>query len=178
MKTPRRELRETERTAAAKLRELWEKKQREYKSKTGKKLAQASASFELGFSSPSAFSQYIQGNIPLNVKQLLNFASYFNVQPDEIFPELAATIGEYRYRLNDEKSELVLVSSTLTPYTLSGDEKLMIEATEFIFEVVGLDVARHRGAQWTAQALLRLHDLFGDPASKDLNKDTILKLIA
>lgn len=177
MRAPRRELTTPEIEAAQTIAELWREKQNAHKASTGKRLSQADASYDLGFTSPSAFSQYLNGYIALNVQRLLNFAAYFNVKPDAIYPDLAATIGRHHYYLDGYKNKLVLVNDSNSNYEHPPSEALMVKATGCLFDVITLDVAKQRGAQWTAQTIIKLHDLFQDPASEKLNKETILRLI-
>lgn len=175
----RRDLTPEEKAAAAKLRELWAQKQQQARTERGGKISQADAAEALGFGTQGAFNQYVNGYIPLNIKQLLNFAQFFDVSPNEIFPELAETLGRYRYEYDPANGSLELheLREGGTRYNATNIE-IFTEATQFLFDVIGLDVAQHRGAQWTAGTLLKLHDLFQDPAAKNLDRKTILKLIA
>lgn len=179
MKTRRRELTEPEKAAAARLRELWAEKKGRHQAATGEKLSQASASLDLGFKSEGAFAQYLRGYIPLNVKQLLNFAHYLGVEPRDIYPELAATLDSNRYETPQQLLATGLFEAREAKAIYkTTDRDLLIAATHFLFTVIGMEVAERRGAEWTATTLLKLHDLFQDPASKDLDPKTILKLIA
>lgn len=55
--------------------------------------AQAARMLGMGFGQ-SAFSQYLQGRIPLNVAVLVRLARLFNVHPAEISPRLALELEE------------------------------------------------------------------------------------
>lgn len=70
--------------AADRLKALWNAK------KKGK-VSQENASMELGWSG-SALSQYLNGHIALNLPALVRLSAYLGVQPDEIYPELAAEL--------------------------------------------------------------------------------------
>ena len=59
----------------------------------GESAAQESMTAVLGFGQ-SAFNQYINGKIPLNVSVLLRFAELLNVDPASISPDLAAQHDE------------------------------------------------------------------------------------
>lgn len=68
---------------AERLRLLWEK----YKAKED--ISQEAFVDQLGWLNQSAFSQYINGTIPLNLKRVINFARVFKVNPMQISPSHA-----------------------------------------------------------------------------------------
>lgn len=86
----RRELTAEEKSAASALRNLWETR----RLKLG--LTQEKAAFELGWKQQSAVSQYLNGQIPLNLETVLKFAKLLEVDPEMIYPRL---VKETRYLL-------------------------------------------------------------------------------
>lgn len=74
--------------------------------------------------------------------------------------------------------KLTLVNHNPNPVNQDfSNAETMRRATRFLIDQVGLDVMQFKGADWTADTLLKLYDLFNDPASAKLNEETILKII-
>ena len=63
-----------------------------YKQKTPGASQKKIADF-FGFKSQSSVSQYVKGDIPLNIPVLKKFCDFFGVRPSEISPRLAAEIA-------------------------------------------------------------------------------------
>jgi len=175
MSTKRRPLDQAEIDAANKLKTLWKDKQAAHRAKHGRILSQEQAAFEMGWQTQSAFYQYLSAKLALNLDTLLKFSAYFNVQPDEIAPELAQKLRGSHYELKDNK--LTLVREEPSDYKPSLNKPAMDKATAFLFENFN-DIIEFKGPQWTSQMILKLYDLFLDPASENLNKTTILKLVS
>lgn len=86
--TKRRPLTEAERADAERLKAVYKQKKAEYRL-AGKRLTQESMAGELGWSGQTAVSQYMAGNIPLNLEAAAMFARFFNVSLEKISPRLA-----------------------------------------------------------------------------------------
>lgn len=88
-----------ERAAADRLKALWLQK------KKALKLTQQSAAHALGWGSQGAAWQYIHGKIPLNWAAVVGWAKLLEVEPREIYPELADKLGDGP-KANDRRSAL------------------------------------------------------------------------
>lgn len=66
-------------SGSSKLRQVWDAKARALR------LTQESAAHSLGFKSQTAVSQYLNGNIPLNVNAAIGFARLLEVGIDEVW---------------------------------------------------------------------------------------------
>lgn len=88
---PAQPLSPAQKADAARLSAFYEEWKASRKSQ-GLPASQEVAASLLGFSTQSAVSQYVRGNIPLNVRALIKFAELFNRQPAEISPDLAKEI--------------------------------------------------------------------------------------
>ncbi len=89
----RRPLTEQENAAANRLQNLYQKAKAEWR-ECGQKLTQEKIAELFGWSGQTAVSQYLNGNIPLNLRAAGKFADFFSVQISEISPELAETLPE------------------------------------------------------------------------------------
>lgn len=70
------------------------------------------------------------------------------------------------------------ISEEPAPYNdIQPDIKTMQRATRFIFDNYSAQQLKNNGAEWTTIRIIKLFDLFNDPASDKLNTRTILKLI-
>lgn len=75
--------------------------------------------------------------------------------------------------------KLTQVSETQAPYMTSVQNiEAMRRATRFLLDHVGIEVMEFKGADWTADTILKLYDLFRDPGAAELNEDTIKRLIS
>jgi len=88
---PAQPLSPAQKADAARLNAFYEEWKSSRKSQ-GLPASQEVAASLLGFSTQSAVSQYVRGNIPLNVRALIKFAELFGRQPAEISPDLAKEI--------------------------------------------------------------------------------------
>lgn len=86
--TTRRPLTAEEQAAAHRLKKIFNQAKARYKAE-GKKLTQEIIAGEFGWSGQAAVSQYMNGNVPLNLKALSKFARFLGVEPSDIYPELA-----------------------------------------------------------------------------------------
>lgn len=85
----RRKLTKSELEDAGRLKSVYEAYKQD---KLPEKVTQELVAFECGFKTQSAFSQYVNGKIPLNLDVLLIFSRFFGVNPEKISPELAAVL--------------------------------------------------------------------------------------
>lgn len=93
MKAPRRELTSEEQAECARLKAVFEKRQKEAKDQ-GSRLTQESLGNAIGWrSGQSAVNQYLNGKVPLNLEALLKFATELRFAPEEVSPRLAAEIA-------------------------------------------------------------------------------------
>ncbi|MCU7904468.1 MAG: XRE family transcriptional regulator [Candidatus Thiodiazotropha sp. (ex Epidulcina cf. delphinae)] len=79
----RRDLTPDEKTAAARLKAIFTRKKRELG------FTQETISYAAGWTSPSAFGQYANGVIPINLNSLILLSKLLQVDPSEVFPQLA-----------------------------------------------------------------------------------------
>lgn len=77
----RRELTATEKRMATALAKLWNDK------KAQRHFSQLSASNEMGFSSQSSISQYLNAKIPLNTDAKIKFAKFLDVKISDFDPD-------------------------------------------------------------------------------------------
>jgi transcriptional regulator with XRE-family HTH domain len=84
----RRALTQAELAAARRLQEIWDQKRVELD------ITQEEFAHRCGWQTQGAFSQYLLGKIPLNLKALLKISAELKVFPDEIYPELAALLSK------------------------------------------------------------------------------------
>lgn len=95
----------------------------------GEKSSQMDAAQELGFNQ-SALSQYLKGNIPLNLSALTKFAELLDRKPEEISPALAskfvAMASQADYLMYDSSGNLLTVDEakahTALPITAKNSE--------------------------------------------------------
>ncbi|WP_312669700.1 LexA family transcriptional regulator [Stutzerimonas nitrititolerans] len=93
MKAPRRELTSGEQAECARLKAIFEKRQKEAKDQ-GVRITQESLGNSIGWKSgQSAVNQYLNGKVPLNLEALLKFAAELRFAPEEVSPRLAAEIA-------------------------------------------------------------------------------------
>jgi len=81
----RRELTQKERKAASALAKIWRKKKEE------RKFSQLSACSEMGFSSQSSISQFLNAKIALNTDAKIKFARFLCVKIQEFDPDFGQT---------------------------------------------------------------------------------------
>ncbi|ODC01180.1 hypothetical protein A3197_01470 [Candidatus Thiodiazotropha endoloripes] len=79
----RRDLTSDEKAAAARLKAIFNGKKKELG------FTQETISYAAGWKSPSAFGQYANGIIPINLNSLTLLSKLLQVDPSEIFPQLA-----------------------------------------------------------------------------------------
>jgi len=87
----RRSLTLEEQADAIRLKEIFVRQKVRYKTE-GKKLTQEVIAGAFGWSGQAAVSQYMNGNIPLNLDALSKFARFFHVSPHKISPKLAGLL--------------------------------------------------------------------------------------
>ncbi|MDH0356202.1 helix-turn-helix transcriptional regulator [Morganella sp. GD04133] len=85
-----RKISDTDKTAAQRLRAIWEAK-RESLGLTQEKAADA-----LGFNTQAAVSQYLNARTALNTDTVLKFSALLQVQPEEINPEIGPLLEHIR----------------------------------------------------------------------------------
>jgi len=79
---------------------------------------------------------------------------------------------------NAEVSPPYLVAENSTPYKSSIDIKIAEKAIAFLMDEIGMDGMKKEGAAWVAETIIMLYDLFSDPASENLSRGTILKMVS
>lgn len=93
MKAPRRELTSEERAECARLKAIFEKRQKEARDQ-GARMTQETLGNSIGWrSGQSAVNQYLNGKVPLNLEALLKFAAELRFSPGEVSPRLASEIA-------------------------------------------------------------------------------------
>ena len=133
----RRTLTDEENTEANRLKAIYGQAKRDRKAQ-GLSLTQEDIAAHFGWSGQTAVSQYMNGNIALNLKSANLFAKYFDVPLNSISPRLANMLPSAALSLIDKApSSLVsadnvpLISwlqagSRLEPASLSGSEKWIV----------------------------------------------------
>lgn len=84
----RRPLTPEEKEAAARLKKIYAQKKKEWKAQ-GRKLTYEVIAEYMEFTTAGAVGQYMNANIPMNLKTVAKFARFFDVQPKAISPALA-----------------------------------------------------------------------------------------
>lgn len=84
----RRLLTDEEKEEAKRLRKVWDKYRKDQKSK-GRPITQKEAALRVGLRTQAAFSQYINGSIPLNTEMLFSFCEFLGIPPNIIRPSLS-----------------------------------------------------------------------------------------
>ncbi len=93
MKAPRRELTSEERAECARLKAIFEKRQKEARDQ-GARMTQETLGNSIGWrSGQSAVNQYLNGKVPLNLEALLKFAAELRFTPEEVSPRLASELA-------------------------------------------------------------------------------------
>jgi len=90
----KRELTPSEKAAAVRLKAIWNARKEAGKPGEFTQLAVAHA---CGWSNQSAFSQYVNGVIPLNYSALVKLAAVLRFEPHEVSPELVESHGGVAY---------------------------------------------------------------------------------
>lgn len=91
---PRRQLTPEQKADAARLNDIYQRtKAALANGPKPLRLTQQKVADDFGWSNQSAFNQYTSGRIPLNLKVLIGFARYFDCDPADISPTLAAQLG-------------------------------------------------------------------------------------
>lgn len=70
-----------------------------------------------------------------------------------------------------------LIADTQAPYKSTIDVKVAEKATAFLMDEIGFDGMKEQGAAWVAETIIMLYDLFSDPASENLSRSTIIKMV-
>lgn len=96
----KRELTESERECASRLRQIWERKRLELD------LTQEKVAYACGWSTQGAFGHYLQGKNPLNIDAVFRLARVLQVDPREIMPGLHQILVEFFPELASAKSSL------------------------------------------------------------------------
>lgn len=107
---PSRPLTRHEQQMARRLRDLWEEK------KAQDRLTQDDVNRQVGWS-PSVFSQYLRGRIPLNTDAILRIAKAIRVQPWDIDPTLEPLLRGAGYATFDEAFESLSDSEVIAVAT-------------------------------------------------------------
>lgn len=85
----KRELTESERESALRLRRIWERKRLELG------LTQEKVAYACGWSTQGAFGHYLQGKNPLNMDAVFKLAKVLQVDPRDIMPGLHDVLKEF-----------------------------------------------------------------------------------
>lgn len=85
----KRELTESERECAMRLRQIWERK------RLALDLTQEKVAYACGWSTQGAFGHYLQGKNPLNIDAVFRLARVLEVDPREIMPGLHEILIEF-----------------------------------------------------------------------------------
>lgn len=94
----KRELTESERECAQRLRQIWERKRLELD------LTQEKVAYACGWSTQGAFGHYLQGKNPLNIDAVFRLARVLQVDPREIMPGLHQILVEFFPELGSASS--------------------------------------------------------------------------
>lgn len=78
----------------------------------------------------------------------------------------------------DPLNEPTLVAVTKAPYTSSIRVDIAEKATKLLADEIGFDGMEELGAAWVAETIVFLYDLLSDPASSQLNRQTIMQMVA
>lgn len=89
---PAKPLTPEQKADAARLMALFRKKAEEEREKQGKRLSQATLAEELGYTTQSAVSQYLNGKVPLNVDASIRFAIRFGCSVSDFSPSIQREI--------------------------------------------------------------------------------------
>lgn len=117
MKTKRRELTDAEKQTVERLKKIWAIKKAELK------LTQEAVALECGWSGQTAFAQYINANVPLNIEAVLKIAKVFKIHPAEIMPEIQDMLPTCDDSAKNENKEVA--------GTAQGSSDLSADALEF-----------------------------------------------
>lgn len=135
----RRELTDTERARAARVKRLWlEKKSRE-------RVTQEEANAALGWS-PSTFGQYINGVIPMNLEAALKIAAYLEVPVTDFYEsETARQIAKQEKLLQQYSGALAVgVNDAAAPIDHLIERLDQNHALEVMKRLADRLEARHR----------------------------------
>ncbi|WP_228411840.1 XRE family transcriptional regulator [Entomomonas moraniae] len=108
----RRELTDEEKAESLRLKSIYEARKDEAKA-SGRKLNQTDISEQCGWSNQSAFSQFANGRIPLNLEALLKLSSALNFDVSEVSPRLAKLINK---PLLNKKQDHIEVIGDISPW--------------------------------------------------------------
>ena len=106
---------------AERLMRVWKKFQAK------EEMNQDEAADSLGWLNQSAFSQYLNGVIALNLKAVIAFARFFGVAPKEISPTFADMLGGVRETGNPNAVVLERIAEDHRAGKLSDDDLLALE---------------------------------------------------
>ena len=84
-------------------------------------MSQKKLALLMGYNSQGSVSQYINGDIPLNLPALIKFSNCFGIEPALISPRLAAELADGRQYTgggNTEAARLAARLSTADPTTI------------------------------------------------------------
>lgn len=96
----RRELTDSERDCASRLRRIWEQQ------RSVLELTQEKVAMSCGWSTQGAFGHYLQGKNPLNIDAVFKLARALGVNPCEIMPALRDLLIEFFPEISADKSSL------------------------------------------------------------------------
>ena len=75
----------------------------------------------MGYNSQGSVSQYINGDIPLNLPALIKFSNVFGIEPSSISPRLAAELADGRqFTSGDKPPQITELQEVVTRLTTSG----------------------------------------------------------
>ena len=86
--------------------------------------SQRSLATALGFKSQGSVSQYINGEIPLNVAALLKFCQRFGIPPESVSPHLAAEFAKMNALAGSDATPISELQQVVTRLTTSGKMQL------------------------------------------------------
>lgn len=99
MSQPRRTLTDEEKSAADRLKTIYQHKKKLGRSH-GKKITHEWLAETMGWQTQSVVSQYMTGKIPLNLEAVCKFATYLDVSVGDISPELEALLPPENRKLH------------------------------------------------------------------------------
>lgn len=126
----RRQLDKIETQEQVTLRNLWDSRKAELN------LTQADAAKKMGFTNQTAISQYLNGNIPLNMETVAKFASLLGVSVKDISPRFAqmlptpSRVIAIKIKDVDALKFVNVNNNSLAPHAIAGD-MLAVDTSDF-----------------------------------------------
>lgn len=124
----KRELTESERGNAMRLRQIWESK------RVALDLTQEKVAHACGWSTQGAFGHYLQGKNPLNIDAVFKLAKVLEVDPREIMPELHDILAGFfpdieaigqQPPISDEVLRVAIAMQSLPPKDRASLQKIV-----------------------------------------------------